>query len=541
MNASATPFPRRRDWLLLAAGLAFLYLCLLGTRGLNEPDEGRYANIAFAMTQPGGGGWWEPRLSGYGHYDKPPGIYWATALGLRAFGPNDWAARLPSLAGAWMALLGLGWAAYRLRGANVAWWAVLICGTLVQFWVLGRILSPDMFLTGWCTLAVAAWAEGRHRGGGWGWWGVSLLCWVGAWWVKATAGLVPLAGLAAGVWLTRDAPGRRALRPFLLLPAILLLGAPWYLSLLHRYPELRGFFFGRELAGRLAGRVDGRHGNVLYYLPICLLGWLPWWPLAAWKLWRERRGPPAPAEGAARAPWRVRPGVEGWMVLVGVAIFSCVGSKLPTYILTLTPWAALSMARAVVGTREPAEAGGGFPTWRLLPAVGFAAVALACTALLPPRCESHLGVNSSLQDVYRLLRQRGATRVDLDHYWPSAEFSLGAQTVHYLYDLDGPPPGTVPATAQGEPAAIERLHERETDPGVLPHRFVNSEDWPTLPPDGVTAQTGRPGGWWFVRFHVRPKPKFDGLLADPDPARRPVKVARFGDFDVYHMPDPPKG
>ena len=352
--------------------------------------------------------------------------------------------------------------------------------------------------------------------------------------MKATAALVPLAGLAAGVWLTRDAVGRRALRPWLLLPCILALGAPWYLSLLHRYPELSGFFFGRELAGRLAGRVDGRHGNVLYYVPICLLGWLPWWPLAAWKSWRMRTAGMAPVSRG------MRPGVEGWIVLVGVGIFSCIGSKLPTYTLTLAPWAALCMARSIVGGRVPA-AGGRFPKRRLVPAVGFAAVALVCVAVLPGRYQSRLGVNSSLQDVYRLLRQKGATRVDLDHYWPSAEFYLGPQTVHYLYDLDGPPPGTLPAVPQGEPAAIERLHERASDPGVAPHRFVNSEDWPTLPPDGVTANTNRPGGWWFVRFHIRPKPKFDALLANPDPARRPVEVARFGDFDVYRIPGPQKG
>ena len=71
----------------------------LGSRGLNEPDEGRYANIAMAMAAPGGD-WWEPRQSGYGHYDKPPLIYWATALSFRAFGLNEWAARLPALFGA---------------------------------------------------------------------------------------------------------------------------------------------------------------------------------------------------------------------------------------------------------------------------------------------------------------------------------------------------------------------------------------------------------------------------------------------------------
>ena len=101
----------------MAAFLAGL-LCLgLGSRGLNEPDEGRYANIGMAMAAPGGD-WWEPRQSGYGHYDKPPLVYWAAALSFRAFGLNEGAARLPPLFGAICALAGLGWAAVRLRGAH---------------------------------------------------------------------------------------------------------------------------------------------------------------------------------------------------------------------------------------------------------------------------------------------------------------------------------------------------------------------------------------------------------------------------------------
>ena len=539
MNSSAPfSFPRRRDWLLLATGLIFLFVCLLGSRGLNEPDEGRYANIALAMVQPHGGGWWEPRLSGYGHYDKPPGIYWATALSLRIFGLNEWAARMPSLAGALFALAGLGWTAFRLRGATIAWWAMLICGTSVQFWVLARVLSPDMLLTGCCTLAIAAWAEGRHQGGAWAWWVVSLVCWSLAWWVKATAALVPLAGLATGVWLTRDLAGRRALRPFLLLAAILALGAPWYLSMLKLHPELHGFFFGRELAGRVAGKVDGRHGNVLYYLPVSLAGWLPWWPLAAWQSWQRRKLSLPPAAERAKRAWTARLGMEGWIAFTGLLIFSCIGSKLSTYTLTLAPWAACWMARAIVADPAAIPRGGRFPARFLLPAAAFALVALVCVGVLPRRYASGLGVNSSLREVYRLLQRQGATRVDLDHYWPSAEFYLGTQTVHYLYDLDGPPPGADDLPKGNGPAMIERLHERASDPGVAPHRFVDSEAWPSLPPDGMATDTAQPGGWWFVRFHVRPKPRFEALLTNPSLARRPVKVARIGDFDVYHMPDP---
>lgn len=283
----ASNLTSRRDWWWLATGLLALFIFGLGSRGLNEPDEGRYAIMGQAMAQPGGD-WWEPRLSGYAHYDKPPLLYWVTALSFRVLGFSEWAARVPPLLGAVLALTGLAWAAWRLHGERVAWWSVLVCGTSVQFWVMGRVLSPDMLLTGWCALAVGAWAECRHRDGAWRWWGLSLTFWTLGWWTKATPALIPLAGLTVGTWLTGDRRGRRALRPGLLLPAIILLGSPWYVSMLHRYPELKSFFFGRELAGRMTGKVDGRHGTMFYYVPVSLGAWLPWWPLAAWAVWRER-------------------------------------------------------------------------------------------------------------------------------------------------------------------------------------------------------------------------------------------------------------
>ena len=218
--------------------------------------------MARAMVETGD--WWEPRLSGYGHYDKPPLVYWAAALAFRVLGFNEWAARLPSLLGAVAALAGLGWAAGRLHGPRVAWWALLTCGTLVQFWTCARLLTPDMLLTGWMTLAVGAWAECRHRGGAWRWWMLSLLFWSLAWWTKATPALVPLLGLAVGTLATGDRAGFRALRLPLLLPGTILLGLPWYAAMLQAHPDLWDFFLGKELAGRLAGGAHRRGGPWLY-------------------------------------------------------------------------------------------------------------------------------------------------------------------------------------------------------------------------------------------------------------------------------------
>ena len=483
-------FPRLRDWWLLAAALGVLFTICLGTRGLNNPDEGRYSNIAMAMARPGGD-WWEPRESGFGHYDKPPLVYWTTALSFRAFGFNEWAARLPSLFGSALSLASLAWAARRLYDARVAWWTVLVCGTSLQFWVLGRVLTPDALLTGWCTLAVAAWAECRHRGGAWGWWGLMLAGWTLAWWTKATPSLVPLAGLLIGTWATGDRDGRRALRPWLLLPAILLLGSPWYLSMLRRYPELSSFFFRRELVSRVTGHIDGRHGPFYYYLPLSLGAWLPWWPVVAWKAWRSRAG-----------GWTRRIGIEGWIVVAGVAVFSLVDSKLPTYTLSLAPWAALLFARVWCADTDirPSPA-------RLLPAAGFATVVLMVTAFLPASLESRLGSNSSLRPVCRYLRERGARAVDCDIYWPDAEFYL--ENVRVRYVLRKP----------------SKLRERPSDPGLMPERFVRPQEWLS---EGVTGER------WLVRYRRLRSSLLDTLAATPA-ARRETTI---GDFDLYRLEPP---
>ena len=385
-----------------------------------------------------------------------------------------------------LALAGLAWAAWRLRGERVAWWAVLVCGTSVQFWIVARVLSPDMLLTGCCALAIGAWAECRHRSGAWRFWLLSLAFWTLAWWTKATPALIPLAGLTVGTLLTGDRAGRRALRAGWLLPGIIVLGSPWYLSMLGRYPELRGFFFGRELAGRMAGKVDGRHGAILYYLPVSLVAWLPWWPLAAWAMWRERaRLFAGPAARAAR-DWSRRIGVEGWIVLVGLVIFSLAGSKLPTYSLTLAPWAALGMARLIARWPETE------PGPRLWPAWGFALVAAIGIVWLPPRYESRLGANASVRPVCAFLRAHHATRVDADHYWAGLEFYSGAQSVRYVIHIDAPgendplPPGVYGPPVKKRRGRDEHHHERVSDPGLSPPRFVDPVLWLAEPSPGRT-------------------------------------------------------
>src|SRR5579862_6624405 len=100
------------------------FFFLLGNRPLNEPDEGRYSEIAREMIETGD--WTVPHFWYLPHLDKPPLTYWLVALSMKTFGQNEWAVRLPvalaGISGVWAAFL-LG---RSLGGRRVGIWSALI-------------------------------------------------------------------------------------------------------------------------------------------------------------------------------------------------------------------------------------------------------------------------------------------------------------------------------------------------------------------------------------------------------------------------------
>ena len=189
---------------------------------------------------------------------------------------------------------------------------------------------------------------------------------------------------------------------------------------------LKDFFLGRELAGRIMGHPDGRRGAIYYHLLLIFVAWLPWLPvllLTALTKWRQL------GTGADWRRWSPRIGIEGWLVLVGLLLFSVISSKLPTYTLPLAPWAALLLARVLLKLRGVLSSGG----FRSLAVItpGVAVVLYLAAALSAPRFESQFRLNSSLRSVCQALRQHGALVVLTDRYWPGMEFYFGHKA-HYV-------------------------------------------------------------------------------------------------------------
>jgi len=329
-----TPSPRRA-LLALLAGFALLWFCNLGYRHLVKPDEGRYADIPREMVA--SGDWLTPRINGYKYFEKPPLQYWATAASLAAFGMNEWAARLwPGLTG-FLGVVLVFWAGNRLFAPPAGLLGAAVAGSSVLYVIVGHLLTLDMALSFFMSAAVFSFAvaqgeadeAGRRRWMLCGWAAMAL-----AVLTKGLVGVVlPAGAVAAYVLVQRDWKLLRRL--YLVRGGLLFLAiaAPWFVMVSLANPEFARFFFIHEHFERFLTKEHDRYQPAWYFLPILLVGMLPW-VVSLFPALREAWRRTAPAGFHAQRFLLL------WCAVVFV-FFSASDSKLVPYILPLFPALAL--------------------------------------------------------------------------------------------------------------------------------------------------------------------------------------------------------
>lgn len=347
----------------------------LGSRGLGEPDEGRFGEVAreMAMQQD----WLIPHLNGVPHLQKPPLVYWLTAVFIRLFGPNEWAVRLtPALAG-FGTILCTMFIAGVLYGRNCRWKAGLALVVSTGFFVVARLITTDMLLTFFITASVAGLIGYVRRGVK-----VGLVVFYAAmglgFLTKGPLGILIPAITAAAIQVEQWRRRGPAIRLYWLagLPIALLIGLSWYLALIHRDKTLFDYFFRYEFVDRIASNTHNRSKPVWFYPGVLVLGFLPWTGFAV---------------SALRDMWQRRKSLTpanlwlfvGWVV-VPYVILSLVVSKLATYLLPLMPPLAIIVARWL----ELAESDG---RWRRPARI----MAILAAVILP--CLPALGLHDRIQ------------------------------------------------------------------------------------------------------------------------------------------------
>ena len=336
--------------LLVLVLLSVAWFGLLNSRNLIEPDEGRYAEIPREMLV--SGDWVTPRLDGFKYFEKPPLQYWLTAAGYRVLGVSNGSARLwPALLG-FAGAVGAGLLGARLYGREAGFAAAFVLASSVLYFLMGHALTLDMtvsvfLFTGIACLVMAQLERGRPAGAHWMWLGWAALA--GATLSKGLIGVVLPGGAVVlySLW-QRDWALWRHLELGKGLLVLLALVAPWFVVVSLRNPEFAWFFFVREHVLRFATQSAHRTAPVWFFIPVVLLGSLPW--TGSWL-----RAVVQPGFAWRRGDGTFSPERLLWVFAVLVFVFfSASSSKLAPYVLPV--FASL----AVLAGRHLAQRGDRF-------------------------------------------------------------------------------------------------------------------------------------------------------------------------------------
>ncbi len=330
-------FLRQRPYLAVFLLALVLGLSFMGSRSLFEPDEGRYTNVALTIADTNE---WISlyRYPDSLHFTKPPLTYWAIAASVKALGFNTWAVRLPiALAYIFSVLM-----IYQLGKTfcrEKPWLPALIFAASPFPFFASNYISTDFILAACETLAVLCFVQYAFlkkskywMDAMWAGFGLAFLA-------KGPPGLLPLIAIIILLWQQKDL--KALFRPFGFL-AFAIIGLAWYGIVIQRHPGLLDYFIGHEVVARVADKGMQRspewYGPFKVYLPVLLLGALPWLLLARKGLINTFK------------PWSAQTQETRFLwlwLLLPLSIFCLSRSRMPLYLLPLFTPFVLLLARSL--------------------------------------------------------------------------------------------------------------------------------------------------------------------------------------------------
>jgi 4-amino-4-deoxy-L-arabinose transferase-like glycosyltransferase len=328
---------RFTDWILLLAVPAFFFLWKLAAFGLIGADEPRYAQVAREMLARHD--WITPTLGGIPWLEKPPLYYWQAIIAFRLFGVSDWAARLPSVFDAFLMVLAVYWFLRRFRSGSELDGA-LVLATSAGIVGFSRAASTDMPLTAALTIGMLAWYAWLESGER-----KDLLIFYGflALGTLAKGPVAPF--LAFGIIVIFAALQRRGrvVLNTLWVPGLLLgcaVALPWYALVQLRNPQFFHVFIVEHNLARFGSNLYHHPEPFWYYIPVMLLGWVPWSIIAIVALAGAARQLRNPVADTLRSFLLI------WIGVV-VIFFSLSQSKLSGYVLPAIPAGAVLVSRFI--------------------------------------------------------------------------------------------------------------------------------------------------------------------------------------------------
>ena len=347
-------------WMLLA--LVVLRVLTMPLWPLVDPTEARYAELGRQMAITGD--WVTPRVwvSGYliPFLGKPPLYFWTEALSIKFLGANEFAARLPSLLAAAVAVAATGLVLARFYGRAVAGLAMMVLASCGMFFVLAGTVGVDMVLTAMVALAQVAYFAWLREEKPWPRRGWSLLVFLALGLGFLTKGPVAVItfGMPVFLWHCLFGEWKRLVHHAWITGLLLALAivVPWFWEAQKLNPDFIRHFFVEENFRRFtthdyydpygSGHVVPHGGAILFMLVAAL----PWSVLAFWLL----KGNGQKATREANRLWSDRWQAFFFLGFAVNVLFWCAGRQfLITYMLPLLPvfaiWFALRWQERMPG------------------------------------------------------------------------------------------------------------------------------------------------------------------------------------------------
>ena len=351
--------PVSRMLLWAIAVLVAARLISLALYPLMDTTEARYGDIARRMVERSD--WITPWFTDkQPFWGKPPLSFWATALGFKLFGINEFAGRLPHL------ILGicvgaLTWMYARHQSSRTAWHAVALLGGTLLFVVSSGAVMTDMSLTLGTTLVmVGFWMAIRDRVGG-TWLGQSLMA-LG--FIIGLLGKGPLVlvlcAMPIGAWLLwqrRVVDAWRRIAWLRMLLFVLVFSLPWYITAEIHTPGFLNYFLVGEHWQRFvnAGWTGDKYGAAHAFphgaIWLFELGAIAPWPFLLVPLSLVNRGSQNSSSSA-----EVKDGERLYLLLWGLwpcVFFTLSGNVIWTYVLPGLP--ALALLAALWTSKQSGE------------------------------------------------------------------------------------------------------------------------------------------------------------------------------------------
>ncbi|MDD2998419.1 MAG: glycosyltransferase family 39 protein [Candidatus Riflebacteria bacterium] len=246
----------------------------LGTAGLFETSEGRYASVARYMLD--SEDWLTPHQNGLKHFTKPPLTYWLSAAGMKIAGINELGARLFLSIAAGLTALGTFYIGRLLIDRTTGILASIILVSSLFFQIQFRGLTTDPYLAAFETLMA-----------------LTFFCylknprqlWENAFWLMAAAammtkgppGLLPLLGLIpAAILIGQASSVTRLFKSISGWIIFVIFGLGWYLLMALMHPGLLSYFLIDETIKRVASDTHQRSAPFYYFIVLLPLGVFPW-------------------------------------------------------------------------------------------------------------------------------------------------------------------------------------------------------------------------------------------------------------------------